>query len=217
MKRYALPALLVGLCALAVYALLRSSCQPAPTVVEQHVDSTLAEAPAWADTVKARNAALAEMAKANATLRRDRQRIRDSVRVEQVKADSLQDIANRASDIPTGLPVVEENYRLRAALTTQQQASAQLRIVNAGLNAVIAKDSSVIRLQDATIARQAHALMDADDRVNKLTMDLGALREQTRHKGQWNVLGVHLPGWTKDAVKIGVTAVVAYKAGQAAR
>lgn len=202
---------------LLLFLILRLACGTQPgTVVEQHVDSVLAEAPAWRDSVKARDAALAELTRANAAIRRDRARIRDSVKVEQQKADSLQDIANRASDIPTGLPVVEENYRLRAALTTQQQASAQLRIVNAGLEAVIAKDSTTIKQQDRMLAKQAHDLRDAYDRVNVVTLDLDRLRQETRHKGEWNVLGVHLPGWTRDAVKVGVTAVVAYKAGQAA-
>lgn len=214
MKRYAFPALLIGLCALAVYVLLRSSCHPQPTVVERHVDSTLAEAPAWADTVKARNAALAELAKANATLRRDRQRIRDSVKVEQAKADSLQDIANRASDIPTGLPLPEENYRLRAALTTQQQASAQLRIVNAGLLAVIAKDSNTIQQQDRIIATQARNLQDAYDRIDRVTLDLSRLREQTKHAREWNVFGVHLPKEVKDALLLGGGLYAGYRVGK---
>jgi hypothetical protein len=193
-----LAALIVG----AVVLASRTGCRKGPSNIERQVDSVLASAPAWADTVRARDSVLAAREREARRLRRELAQMKDSAAAKLRRADSLMAQADTLADLPAGISPHDSIVALQLALSAQKQATARLRVeVIPAMQEAMVKAEAALVQADATIRIQQHDLGEAYDRIDALTVNLSNLREETKHKGDWNLpLGIHLPGWTKCVV-----------------
>ena len=197
MTRLPVVALVVVLVS-GVFIASRSGCfDGKPTKVETRVDSTLGSVPAWEDTVKQQRATIASE---RAARQKDRlARIEESRRAnkEKARADSLQQWADDLAEVPTNLPAGEQNQRLRVALAAQRRAAGALSALADSLMALRAKDSVRLHDADSTLADREAWLAQRDQRIDRLTKDLGDLRTEGKKRGKF--LGF-LPPWADEAI-----------------
>lgn len=203
---------IVAASAVALVLLMRSGCHSGPTTVERHVDSTLATVPAWRDTVAARDSVLAIRDQERAKLRRQSATQRARADKSEAVADSLQHVADSLSGLPDS--TVDQ---VRFALEGQKRVSAQLRGTIGELKAQRTTDSLRLHLADSTLSLVVTWRAEDQARIDELTKDLGDLRADTKHRGDWNLpLGIHLPRWAHDAALIGIAGYAGYRVGRAA-
>lgn len=182
-----------------------------PTKVERRADSTLQTVPAWQDTVRARDSALTVRDRLAARLRR--QSIAERLRADSAehRADSLQQWADDLAEVPTNLPVGEQNTQLRVALAAQKQAAAQFRVTVGALKVQRSTDSLRIQEADSTLT-QMRAWRDEDlARIDRLTTDLSDLRAEGKRKAKF--LGF-LPPWVDEALLVAGSVTVGIAIGR---
>lgn len=207
MSRYLWPALVAALAAGLFFFVLRlTGCEKKPTDVEQRVDSTLAEAPAWRDSARAKDSVIA-------VRERERNRERVARLAERARADSAEAIARSLQIVADTLALIPEGTasdsvaHLLPALAAQKRAAAAFELLADSLLAHRSADSARLVMADSTLALMKSWRVEDQQRIDKLTTDLSDLREEGKNKGNWRlpVIGLSLPGWTKCVVLVAVT------------
>ena len=226
MKRILVPALAGALAAGLFFMVIRltgpacrilGGCQP--TEIEQQVDSTLATVPAWQDSVRAKDSVIAIRGRERDRERRLRLAERARADSAEAKARAMQAVADSLAQIPEGT-ASDSVAHLLPALAAQKKAAVQFELLADSLKAHRSADSARIMMANETISQLIQWRGEDQRRINTLTVQLGNLRETTKHAGDWNLpLGIHLPGWTKcvalGALGAGAGALVDHARGAA--
>lgn len=176
-------------------------CDTKPTKVEQAADSVLATAPAWQDTVRARDSVIRAKDKARERERLARLAERKRADQAEAKADSLQALADNLALIPEGT-ASDSVVHLGLALTAQKKAAVQFALTVDSLKVGRTRDSTRLEEADATIGQMKSWRTEDLARIDTLTVALGNLRDEGKHRGQWKVLGAWLPPWMDEALLI---------------
>jgi hypothetical protein len=203
--------LLLVVAFVATVVFLFRGCAAEPTATERRVDSTLATVPAWKDSLRIRDSALVESAVERHRLRELSVKQGRQIRRERARADSLQAVADSASEgIPVG-SASDSVTNLLGALDRQKQAAVQFRLVADSLESRHVTDSLNLYMANQTLHQHAMWRVQDQRRIDRLTKDLGDLREQTK-RGKF--LGF-LPSWTDEALLVGAAAYGGYRLGRA--
>jgi hypothetical protein len=187
---------LIGWALLAVLVtagavLVLRGCRAGPTKVERRVDSTLATIPAWVtDTLRVRDSIQAIADGERATLRQRSQRQARIIALAKRRADSLQALVDSTMDPGSASDSVAQ---LLPIVEGQQRAAVQFRLTIGALEYQHTLDTLQLRQADSTISLEREWRAQDMARIDRLTKDLSDLRNQTKHAGTWNVLGLHIP------------------------
>lgn len=205
--RRAVAVVVWALALVGVYLIARS-CFGGDTPEGHRADSTLAEAPHWADTVRRQNATIAKLVDSIAgqdTVIRHWKRV---AHTRLASADTAQAVVD--STVAAGVPAgVDPAVFWKQAFEAQRRVAASLRTETIpALLATIAADSAGMRLRDAKADTLEAQRDEARRRVARVTNDLAALREATRPG--FDVFGVHLPGWVDNAASAALGVGIGY-------
>lgn len=200
---------IVFVAAVILALLVLRDCRDSDTPEGQRADSTLAEEPAWRDTVKAQDDTIAAM---NVIIQQQADSLaiakKKAVEAEQKGQDAVADAKRADSNAEVSLD------SMRAA--RDQWRRAALHYSQVVVPAYQAQIAAAVRLQASTqaAADTLKAQRDASrNREARVAKDLADLREATKPHG-FRALGLELPSWTDEVLLVTASAVTTYAVTQ---
>jgi hypothetical protein len=170
------------------------SCYREPTKAEKRADWILAEDTTFKRVRAQRDSAIQAGIAETRKLKAEAAKWKDSTQTLLQAVDAQARSAATLADLPSGISSHDSIVGLTTALEAQAKVAARLRSeVVPALQKVIQLGEFTIQTQDATIADQQLSLRDEYRRNDQLTEALRNLREETKHEGTINVLGLHIP------------------------